>query len=586
MNRIVSRVKGRPGPALDRGRANAAAGFVLQTAALLLLMVSAVVGLMFYAVHNHSNNIRRWQASDQCLLDAQSVLEQVKYELTQSYLSNQAAAAGSLQWFQVWDITSIGSNPIYHLPAFNPINGSAVTVTIASVTLASNAGYATVQLIGAAGRSAPFGVTRMIEESFRVYAASGGGDVMPFEYAYLLNSSGQLRNNMVINGDVRVNGNYRLNNASFINGSRYVSGQLTANAPYWSVADYWSRAGAQARPTDPTSSTATNLSWPMGYVPTKLKNAFLPVFLLPSIEIETLAASAQGSVSRGGVQIAANTYAGPGPDNISGTADDNCLVLDGSSAPLTIQGTVVVRGDLIIRGKVSGQGQIYAGRNVHIVGDLAYVNPPAWPKPDSNPVATAAQNASRDLLVLGAKGNIVVGNYTTATWSNRVWGILAASANSYAVSASDAALGYDSDNNPANGYVFDGRYFANEANNGRRLSGVGTNTVPRKYYESSLADAAFSALCDAQNVPSINAALLSDHGIIGNLGSSAAGGNTVLNGAMACHDELDSFYGLFTINWDIRLGSTSKELLSAGLLAAGTGGVAAASSTIGWREIH
>jgi len=198
---------------------------------------------------------------------------------------------------------------------------------------------------------------------------------------------------------------------------------------------------------------------------------------------------------------------------------------------------------------------------------------------------TAANNAKMDLLILGAKGNIVVGNYTSATWSNRVWNVMTASANSYSVSASDASLGYDSDNNPANGYLFDGRYYVNEANGGRRLSGVGTNTVPRKYYESSLANSTFNALCDANNVPRINAALLSNHGILGDLGSSAAGGNTVLNGAMACHDELDNFYGLFTINWDIRLGSQSKERLT-NVTFGETGGLAAGSTTISWREIH
>ena len=126
------------------------------------------------------------------------------------------------------------------------------------------------------------------------------------------------------------------------------------------------------------------------------------------------------------------------------------------------------------------------------------------------------------------------------------------------------------------------------AHGGRRLSGAGTNTVPRRYYESSLADSTFSALCDANNVPGINAALFGNHGVIGNLGSSAAGGNSVLNGAMACRDELDAFYGTFTINWDIRLGSKSRERVNTYFLSGsgGTGGYAATASTIGWREIH
>ncbi len=559
-----------------RGRS----GFVLLTVMGVILFVAMVAGFFLYTARNHTHTVRQWYASDQCLLDAQSALEQVKYEIFQAYLSN---AQPSLTWFQTWSTNAIGSSPAYTIPALAPINGSFVTVTIANVTTVTNAGYAEVALVGTASRPAPFAVTRSIKESLRVTAASGGGDVQPFDYAYLLNSAGQLRDNMVVNGDIRINGNYRLNPSSIVNGNRYVSGKLRANSPLWAVQNYWTSAASQSRPTDPTGDS--NISWPMGYVPDKTKNKSLPVFTMPSIDnIDALAATVQGRIIQNGADIVVNAYTGPGPDNIPGTADDNCLVLDGSSSPVTILGSVVVKGDLIIRGKVGGQGAIYAGRNVHIVGDLSYVNPPAWPKPDSTPNQTAANNATKDLLILGAKGNIVVGNYTTAIWSNKLWGIMTASANSYSVSASDAEIGYDSDNNPANGYLFDGRYYVNEANGGQRLSGAGTKTMPRKYYESSLANSAFNALCSANNVPSINAALLTNHGIIGELGSSAARGNTVLNGAMACHDELDGFYGLFTINWDIRLSSQSKDWLK--VSSGRPGGIAATSTTISWREIH
>ena len=563
------------------------AGFALFIALMLVLTVSVAVGFFLYAASNHGRTVRNWHESDQCLLDAQSALERVKYELAQAFYSNQTAAAGSLDWFQTWNIHSIGINPAYTIPTLDQINGSSVMVTIANVSIVTNSGYAEILLIGAAGRSDPHAVTRLISETLRTTAARDTV-AQPFDYAYLLNNSGTLRNNMVINGDIRINGNYRFSTSSRVNGNRYASGQLTANSPLWSLADYWNSANTttRARPTDPTGNN--NISWPMGYSPDKTKNTYLAAYTMPAIgDIATLAASASGRIVQNGTNVAVNAYAGLGPDNISGTADDNCLVLDGSSSPITIQGNVVVKGDLIIRGKVEGQGTIYAGRNVHIVGDLTYVNPPAWPKPDSNPVQTAANNAGKDLLILAAKGNVVVGNYTSSTWSNRVWNIMTAAASPYGVNASDAVIGYDSDNNPANGYLFDGRYYVNEANNGRRLSGTGTNTVARKYYESSLADSTFNGLCSV-DVPTINAALFSNHGVIGNLGSSAAGGNTFLNGAMACHDELDAFYGLFVINWDIRLGSRSKDRLNTYFMSVsgGTGGVEATSTTISWREIH
>lgn len=569
----------------------AKAGFVLHVAFLILLAVSAVAGFFLYAAYNHGNTARRAHEADQCLLDAQSALEQVKYGLVQAYLSNQVSAPGSLDWFRQWSLAALGSNPVYNIPALGPVNNSAVAVTIAGVNIFTNSGYAEVELIGAAGRTTPYAASRTISEILRVNAAAGGeGRAEPFDYAYLLNNSARLRNNIVINGDIRINGTCRLNQGSIVNGERYSSGQYTANSPLWSVGDYWTKAGPRARPTDPTANN--NIAWPMGYVPNKSKNNNVAQWDIPVIDdLDALAESARGRISRGGVDLAVNSYIGPGPDNIAGTADDNCLVLDGTASPITIEGAVVVKGDVIIRGRVSGQGTIYAGRNMHITGNLDYVNPPAWPKPDASPEQTAAANKTKDLLVLGAKGNIVVGNYTAPTWSNRVWGALTDPANisPYGVLASDAALGYDSDNNPANGYQFDGRYFVNEANGGRRLSGIGTNTVPRKYYESSLANSTFSALCDANNVPAINAALFTNHGFIGNLGSSAANGNTTLNGALACHTELNNFYGLLTLNWDIRLSPKSREYVNTAFFASAgaTGALAEASSTtIGWKEIH
>jgi hypothetical protein len=335
----------------------------------------------------------------------------------------------------------------------------------------------------------------------------------------------------------------------------------------------------------------------MGYDTASVtKNANVPALTMPTIgDIDQLVATASGTVSQNGTNIFVDVYNGAGPDGIAGTADDKCLVLTGlsSNKPITISGAVVVKSDLIIRGYVTGQGTIYAGRNIHIVGGITYLNPPSWPNPDSNPTQTAANNRADDLLVLAAKGNIVVGDYTTSTWSNKVWSIMTDPAHiiPYGVDSSDAALGYDSDNNAANGYLFNGRYYLNEANNGRRLSGVGTNTVQRKFYESSLANASFHALCDANNVTSINAALFSNHGVIGTLGSSSSG-NAIINGAMACHDFLCNYYmfssAVFTLNWDIRLGSYSKETVNTHFLSGsgGTGTGTTSAITFGWRETH
>ncbi|MBI2104996.1 MAG: hypothetical protein HYT90_05410 [Candidatus Omnitrophica bacterium] len=60
-------------------------------------------------------------------------------------------------------------------------------------------------------------------------------------------------------------------------------------------------------------------------------------------------------------------------------SSDKPLVLVGTWAnPIVLDGPIVVPGDVIIKGYVKGRGTIYAGRNVHVVGDLQYVEPPQW----------------------------------------------------------------------------------------------------------------------------------------------------------------------------------------------------------------
>ncbi len=87
-----------------------------------------------------------------------------------------------------------------------------------------------------------------------------------------------------------------------------------------------------------------------------------------------------------------------GQDGIAGTGDENGpLVLIGTpSNPIIIDGPVVIPSDVIIRGMVTGRGVIYAGRNVHVIGDVTYCtsnsctnngwSPLDWPAPlERNP---------------------------------------------------------------------------------------------------------------------------------------------------------------------------------------------------------
>ncbi len=118
------------------------------------------------------------------------------------------------------------------------------------------------------------------------------------------------------------------------------------------------------------------------------------------------------------------------------------VVLIGTAAnPIVLNGPVVVRGDVILKGVITGQGSIYAGRNIYIADNLTYKNGPTSLAPANNTEATTeawiAANRTKDFCGLFARENIVMGNYTNATWNSYVASWLA---NSLNASKEDAGL--------------------------------------------------------------------------------------------------------------------------------------------------
>ncbi|MBA4387090.1 MAG: hypothetical protein C0404_03855 [Verrucomicrobia bacterium] len=552
-----------------------------MAAMLLILLVTAIALYLLNSAKSGMAIDSNGEAYDQSLLDAQSGLERVKYELYQSFLSNSASGSSALGWFNTWSSNSIGTNPVYRLANSLAINQSTVSVWLASVVITNSATstYAEVTLISRAVHLSE----RKIQERLRIGAP--GSPV--FDYAFFVDHVLSLAGSkMTVSGDVRSNTNITFSATPRVNGTAHAAGTVSGARNTWSLSQYFSSATTRAPPADPTSTGGA--AWTMGYKPAAATNCIrvlplsMPVVGSMTQYVAT-AISHGGMIRQGSSTIVSNSYSGPGPDGLTGTADDGCLILDGLTTPIRIDGPVVVAADVIIRGQVGGQGCLYAGRNIHIVDDLTYTNPPAWPKPDTAPNTTANANRSDDLLVLVAKGNIVIGNYTSSTWSNSVWSLMTAAAAVVpcASDPSDAPLGYDSDNNPANGYRFDGRHYANEANDGRRLSGVGTNTVPRRYFDSSLANATVNALAGAE-VQAVDAVLYSNHAIIGLLGKT--GKITPINGAMVCHDEMIAFNGDLLLNWDIRMGSRSVDAVPLDYLPTTQGGSSSAFTRT-WREV-
>jgi hypothetical protein len=88
------------------------------------------------------------------------------------------------------------------------------------------------------------------------------------------------------------------------------------------------------------------------------------------------------------------------------------------------------------------------------VGDVKYKNPPSW----SGKSTQGANNSTKDLLGLMAKGNIVLGDYTSSGWLTGSNGIETNMKSqtyvpAYDCDTSDAAIGYPSRFNATSGNV-------------------------------------------------------------------------------------------------------------------------------------
>jgi hypothetical protein len=152
------------------------------------------------------------------------------------------------------------------------------------------------------------------------------------------------------------------------------------------------------------------------------QHAFQPTLALPQLGdlalAEARAVQWQASVAIDGTQVC-DAVLGDEP------GEPKNLFLVGTPAhPIVLNGPVVVRGDVLISGCVTGQGALYAGGNVYCPKSIRYKNPPAAPRPaNGSQAATEAwltANWNRDFLGLFARENIVVGDFTDATWQQYV----------------------------------------------------------------------------------------------------------------------------------------------------------------------
>ncbi len=558
-------------------------GFVL-TGVLALLVISSLIGGAFlFSARNSLRTVERWEGYDQCLFYIQSALEVRKYQVYENF-REEYDVTHSWDAFDVLEnidstatvgVTEDGDVVILDGGGLSSNDDMVVTVSVqtgSGMVIKDYVNYTAEIVITNVATATYKGVTRRIQENVLYEYASanappGGSADAPrgvFDYVLFIDNDAYFSGvNANFNGDVRANENIELKYSSILlNGDAYAVGIVDTKTDYknldWGKYSTQPYAGS-ARPAEYTdfNRSNTNTYWNQGYAESSVYNEGVERLELPYIgpleEYEAYAAANGGTISQGGaLKVEAIWGDDPGEDipGIEGFLDDGSLFLDGTVDPIEISGVIVARGDVYIKGNFTGQGTIYAGRNVHIIGDVVALDPPSWPKPDSNPYATVNVNKDKDFLGLCAKGSLVFGDHTS--WATHVDQKYLKNpyTSSHAVDATDALNGYVKfwqDGIP----YFDGDYTQQD---GEFFDAVQTDGDPRLYYEPTLGDADFAALGVDPWVGEFDCVTYANHLFMGEIDN-----NAVFNGSIVCRDEAVKRHGNLVLNWDIRLGSDSED---------------------------
>jgi len=563
-------------------------GISLPVVMCLLVLISIMIGAFFFFSTTSIRMARRWRDADQALFCAVSAIEDVKIRIENGFrphFESMGQDWGAFSWFESLPYPGVT------LPQNAPYHGGTVSVSITGAIVSnrwSSVRYAEVSLVAT---STFRNITRTVSEVIQY----GMDKPKIFDYSYFLNNFGWFWGSGVTShGDVRANGNMSLNNRATVNGDAYAApnpeigavGKVQVSG-WWKQdtrAQYEANAPATARPLNPPD-VAESIDWPMGYDTNTQDHSYHEMLEMPYLgdlaNYETLASNVNGRIIQNGTTMVEHVYNGAGPDGVTGTPDDGLLILDGTVNPITIDGPVVVRGDVIIKGEYNGQGCIYAGRNVHIIGNVQNTDLATWSKPDDDPEQTQTLNENKDMIGLAAKGNIIFGDYTQSYWNGSKTYFKPGFTHGYATDASDYAIGYDSDGNTNNGYWFDGNYTSYDG--GDRFQDDGTVDSNRRYYESSLSHADFHALCGPNTGDGdpniIDAVMYNNHAIGGYVGNNSDG--FTMNGAMIARDDAIIYRKRVVMNWDIRLGSESFEGIDTYFLPQ----VLGKPNTVAWRDL-
>ncbi|NOU36746.1 MAG: hypothetical protein HOO88_08250 [Kiritimatiellaceae bacterium] len=558
-------------------------GFVLTAVMMLLLIGLLVAGAFTISARQTLRTVDRWRAYDECQLAAQTALEKIKWNL---YNEVESGADGlefswtNAIWIQVHarDFSTNGTvasivsdaDPADRLYSTAYITGTVTNGTVYGA-FEEQVIYVTNRVVASVG-----GVTRSFEETVKFVLSK----TSVFNNAYFINNYGWFEGvDMVLNGDIRSNFNIKLNSTALVVNGASMAGwtNIVSKTPKnWTWTAYGTNTGhSYFRPAFNVDFNKNNSAsvWSNGYnyISTGVvRSNNVKKLKMPYIgnleEYKNYAQEQGGTISNNSGLVVAAVFNGIGPSGYSNIidriglngytngVDRGCLVLVGTTNnPIRLNGPVVINSDLIIKGYYTGRGTIYAGRNIHVISNLVAINPPVWLHPDSVTnfnSTTLSNNMTRDFMGLCAKGSIILGDYTDSGFLSAVATYLQPSfTTEYPVSATDKDIGYVSSYRNGTNY-FNGNYTLTY---GSKVGSLETNSVARKYYESSISDAKLRSLSPQLSLTWIDAVLYDNHLIAGKLGAS--GTNTMINGALICRDEALSLTtgSRVYINWDARM---------------------------------
>ncbi len=205
----------------------------------------------------------------------------------------------------------------------------------------------------------------------------------------------------------------------------------------------------------------------------------------------------------------------------NGQVSGSAVLVGTSDKPIKIYGPVTISQDVVIKGYIQGQGTLYAGRNVHIVGSIKYKNGPSWL--GSNPAANDLANEKKDMLGLAARGSVIMGDPTTF-------------ANPY-------PLYYMMPPFTKGRYDDNGNYIP-------AYNAMDTDSTGKRKYQSVVSDSTIHGLSEGVN--QIDAILYTNYVGGGNVGTSGSG--VTFNGTIVCKDESIVTWSLpIRMNYDNRI---------------------------------